>query len=547
MGQLGALGYALDGTSYTQILGHYYGQTSTGATTIGRLSSSAPSDVRVALTENNGKIAIVTSQSPFSVAGVTVPAGGAAEMSQTSTSGRFDVYVGSACGGPWPSKPSASAVGNPVATPESDPPLGDPNASKKALQLCVSGGNLTVRGDLEATENSNGDLRTVNVLPIEEYVAGVVPNESPAYWGTLGGTGPQDEPWGFQELEAQAVAARSYVMSDIGGWGGYADTCDQSCQTYEGLANESGLTDQATSDTAGTVVLMPDGSVAATQYSSSTGGYTAGGTFAAVPDAGDAVCVQNACNPHHSWTAQVAVSDIEQTFPNVGTLESVDVNQRNGFGDLGGRVLLLSLVGSSSTVQLSGDQFAADFGLQSDWFSVVSQPSGGIAGYWMSASDGGVFSFGSAHFYGSMGGKPLDEPVVGMTSTPDGKGYWLVASDGGIFSYGDAHFYGSMGGKPLNEPVVGMTSTPDGKGYWLVASDGGVVTEGDASFEGSLPKLPMAATAVTILSTKTGQGYLVLTVDGHAVAFGDSPQFGDVAGAVPGYSGKIVGGAMVSQ
>ena len=47
-------------------------------------------------------------------------------------------------------------------------------------------------------------------------MAGVVPNESPAYWGTLGGAGPQGQAWGFQELEAQAVAARSYVMAGAG-------------------------------------------------------------------------------------------------------------------------------------------------------------------------------------------------------------------------------------------------------------------------------------------------------------------------------------------
>jgi hypothetical protein len=45
---------------------------------------------------------------------------------------------------------------------------------------------------------------------------------------------------------------------------------------------------------------------------------------------------------------------------------------------------------------------------------------------------------------------------VGMASTPDGAGYWLVAKDGGIFSFGDAPFAGSMGGMPLNQPVVGM-------------------------------------------------------------------------------------------
>ena len=51
---------------------------------------------------------------------------------------------------------------------------------------------------------------------------------------------------------------------------------------------------------------------------------------------------------------------------------------------------------------------------------------------------------------------PLNKPIVGMAATPDGKGYWLVASDGGIFTFGDARFYGSTGGKHLNQPVVGM-------------------------------------------------------------------------------------------
>ncbi len=45
-----------------------------------------------------------------------------------------------------------------------------------------------------------------------------------------------------------------------------------------------------------------------------------------------------------------------------------------------------------------------------------------------------------------------------MAATPDGGGYWLVASDGGIFTYGDAPFYGSTGGIRLNKPIVGMSS-----------------------------------------------------------------------------------------
>ena len=77
-----------------------------------------------------------------------------------------------------------------------------------------------------------------------------------------------------------------------------------------------------------------------------------------------------------------------------------------------------------------------------------------------------------------------------MAATPDGKGYWLVASDGGIFAYGDAGFYGSTGSIHLNKPVVGMTATPDGGGYWFVASDGGVFAYGDADFYGSTGQHP---------------------------------------------------------
>jgi hypothetical protein len=75
------------------------------------------------------------------------------------------------------------------------------------------------------------------------------------------------------------------------------------------------------------------------------------------------------------------------------------------------------------------------------------------------ASDGGIFTFGNAGFYGSEGGMALNKPVVGMATTPDGKGYWLVGSDGGVFTFGGATFYGSMGGMALNAPVVGMAAT----------------------------------------------------------------------------------------
>ena len=81
-------------------------------------------------------------------------------------------------------------------------------------------------------------------------------------------------------------------------------------------------------------------------------------------------------------------------------------------------------------------------------------------GYWLVASDGGIFGYGTAAFHGSTGSLTLNKPVIGMTATPDGGGYWLVASDGGVFNYGDASFMGSLGGHKLVAPIVATTGQP---------------------------------------------------------------------------------------
>ena len=152
------------------------------------------------------------------------------------------------------------------------------------------------------------------------------------------------------------------------------------------------------------------------------------------------------------------------------------------------------------------------------------------AGYWMVASDGGVFSYGDAKFYGSTGGLRLNKPIVGMTATPDGGGYWLVASDGGIFAFGDAKFYGSTGLLHLVAPIVGMTATPDGGGYWLVASDGGIFAFGDAKFYGSTGGLHLVKPVVGIAATTDGGGYWMVASDGGIFAFGDAAFQGSMGG-----------------
>ncbi|MGH9067013.1 MAG: 3D domain-containing protein, partial [Acidimicrobiales bacterium] len=97
-------------------------------------------------------------------------------------------------------------------------------------------------------------------------------------------------------------------------------------------------------------------------------------------------------------------------------------------------------------------------------------------------------------------------PITAVAATPDGKGYWVATTDGGVLSYGDAHFYGSAASVHLAQPVVGMVATPDGKGYWLVAADGGVFSYGDAAFHGTVTASP-AHPVVGLAPTASGQGY----------------------------------------
>jgi hypothetical protein len=170
-----------------------------------------------------------------------------------------------------------------------------------------------------------------------------------------------------------------------------------------------------------------------------------------------------------------------------------------------------------------------------------SVPSSGTAlshGYWLVGSDGGIFTFGSAQFYGSAGSLRLQRPVVGIVPTRDKGGYWLDASDGGVFAFGDTQFYGSIPGlglhpagsglaNSLNAPVVGMVPSIDDKGYFMVASDGGVFAFGDARFAGSCPGIGgCAGSAVAVMPDHSGNGYWVVTSNGHIYTFGDAPYFG---------------------
>ncbi len=162
---------------------------------------------------------------------------------------------------------------------------------------------------------------------------------------------------------------------------------------------------------------------------------------------------------------------------------------------------------------------------------IVAIASTPAFGYWVAASDGGIFSYGDAHFYGSAGSIHLNQPIVAIAPTPTGHGYWLTASDGGIFSYGDAHFYGSAGSIHLNQPIVAIAPTPTGHGYWLTASDGGIFSYGDAHFYGSAGSIHLNQPIVAIAPTPTGHGYWLTASDGGIFSYGDAHFYGS-AGSI---------------
>jgi hypothetical protein len=156
------------------------------------------------------------------------------------------------------------------------------------------------------------------------------------------------------------------------------------------------------------------------------------------------------------------------------------------------------------------------------------------AGYYVLGSDGGIFSFGAAPFFGSVPGLKLPAKVTALrlSTTKTGLGYTILGADGGIFTFGDAAFHGSVPG--LNLPVrvsaLDLRPTNTGNGYWVLGADGGVFSFGDAEFYGSLPGIGVVNKAIRLVPTPTGKGYWILGKDGGVFSFGDASFYGSVPG-----------------
>jgi peptidoglycan hydrolase-like amidase len=351
LSQYGSLGYAVDyGWDYTAILDHYYSNTVMG---------SVPNDpITVDLVGNRGSSPEIIGTA-IQVNGVAMNAG--AVRVRREAAGQFTVDVGPGCGGPWTSATGALGSGLTIASAA-------PVSGANVLKVCEGGLARGYRGALQVFEGSNA-LALVNRLPVEEYLLGVVPQESPASWGATGGGK------GMNALRAQAVAARSYAVASS--YAAYAKTCNTTtCQVYLGtntqalnggaITNlESHYTNDAVAQTGGQVRLR-NNAVIRTEFSSSTGGWTAGGTFPAVQDLGDGT----ASNPNRNWAVTVDGGVLAQRL---GTppITSVTVTQRNGLGVDGGRVLQVVVGTNGGPRTFTGSQFRSLAQLKSDWFSVT--------------------------------------------------------------------------------------------------------------------------------------------------------------------------------
>ena len=405
MSQYGAQGYALDfGWSSAQILNHYYSNTT---------AASLPQPLRFDVDPYNLRVEIRSSADSSSnsaqrgtplrfdlaVGTITIrgadgtdfgipdlAAGTAGRIRSTGDGMVFETKPG--CTGAWDDTvegfveyelPGVFAVdARPVTTA---------TGADGLLRVCHNNGTTSYYEGFLRGVNVDASTRTVNVVSIEGYLRGVVPREVPASW----------EP---AALEAQAVAARSYALSGDPRYGeaSYADTCDTTlCQVYGGRYRNTGSgviegfedrTDDAIEATAGQIRVFTDGgSVARTEFSSSSGGYTldaaALGGFPAQIDEGDST----ASNPNHTWSVDLDLTSWVAA-QGKGRLLAIDEVERTGNGPDGGHVLQVEFLFENGTVSLTGEQARAQ------WRgSPVSRSPGrptGLLSTWFTFSDEGL-------------------------------------------------------------------------------------------------------------------------------------------------------------
>ncbi|MFS3128233.1 SpoIID/LytB domain-containing protein [Nocardioides sp. Bht2] len=230
-------------------------------------------------------------------------------------------------------------------------------AAGKPITLWISGKATPYRGQLHYVGPANSKTRhTVNVIGINNYIRGVVPREMPATWSP-------------NAVRAQAVAARTYASYEMQHpRSAYYQLCDTvSCQVYGGVNSEHPASNAAVEATHG-VILTHGGKPAFTQFSSSSGGWTAANQFSYLRAQEDPYD-DWAGNPVHDWKVPLTSAKIEAAWPSIGALKQIKVTSRDGNGEWNGRVRSLVLIGANARVTVSGDDFRYLMGLRSNWFT----------------------------------------------------------------------------------------------------------------------------------------------------------------------------------
>jgi stage II sporulation protein D len=323
MSQWGAHGFARRGSAYDEILAHYYPGTA--------LTRAAVGKVRVLLVEGASSV-VVTSKSPFRV-----------------KDGLGDVFALEA--GSYKIGPSLALRVRPGEPPtQLDSPL---TFLRGTLPLTVK--DRSYRGSIEV-RRSGKKLMAINVVALEQYLYGVVPDEMPPDWPV-------------EALKAQAVVARSYALANrrSGEFDLYADVRSQ---VYGGLDAEEF---QATAAVDGTSrqVLTYDGRVISTPYHSTSGGRTAAATdvwagqpvpyLVSVPDPYDSL------SPHHRWGPYTFDGNMLKQRLKLSSAP-VDLSAKQNASQRVSSVTATFADGSTKTI--AGQTFRSDLGLRSTWFDL---------------------------------------------------------------------------------------------------------------------------------------------------------------------------------
>jgi SpoIID/LytB domain protein len=382
LSQYGAYAWATRlGATWQSIIDFYYGGSGRTLTTLTAADAGAtPGGVMsVRLELHDGKqVAAVSDTKTLSWVGRNGTYGSL--IARPVATNTFDVYASTniACGASTGTPSGFTLIGDNIRGPIDFVTTNGSNPAASApadlVGVCEPATSTTrarirnYRGGIRATVDGSNNHRIVNLVSIESYLRGVVPRESPAGWGDAAGG------LGMHALRAQAVAARSYSLSESRY--SYAKTCDtQNCQVYGGAALrtvgssatviEDSRTDRAIAETAGYVVKDSRNNIVRTEFTSSNGGRTASGTFQAKIDNGDITADAALQN----WTRFISAAQLQRMYPSIGVFLSMNTTHDGLGGDFNGYTTSVTITGTAGSVTRSGWNFRGDFDLYAPWYA----------------------------------------------------------------------------------------------------------------------------------------------------------------------------------